>query len=56
MKGWTKRAAGALLLLLGIAAGARVIYSLLRPLLPLLICALALIVVYSVLLGFWRRL
>lgn len=56
MKGWMKRATGALFLLLGIAAGARLIFALLMPLLPLLIWALALIVVYAVALGFWRRL
>jgi len=56
MKGWMKRATGALLLLLGIAVGARLIYNLLLPLLPLLICTIALIAIYAVLLGFWRRL
>ncbi len=51
-----KRATGALLLLLGIAVGARVIYSLLAPLLPLLISGFALVIVYAVTLGLWRRL
>jgi len=56
MKGWMKRTTGALFLLLAIAYGARIIYALLVPLLPLLICALVLIFIYAVALGFVRRL
>jgi hypothetical protein len=56
MKGGMKRATGALLLLLGIAIGARVIYALFLPLLPLLICGLLLLGIYRLALGFWNRL
>jgi hypothetical protein len=56
MEGLARRALGALVLLLGIALGARVIYSLFIPLLPLLICGVALLVVYHVATRFWRRL
>jgi hypothetical protein len=56
MKGWTKRATGALFLLLGIAVGARIVFSLLVPVLPWLIWAVVLIGVYYLALGFWRRL
>lgn len=56
MKGLVKQATGALFLLIGIAAGARVMYALLVPLLPILLCAAALIIVYVVALRFWDRL
>lgn len=55
MKGWLKRATSALVLLVGIALSARLIYGLLLPLLPLLICALVLIGIYAVVFGFWRH-
>ena len=51
-----KRTTGALLLLLGIAAGARVIYALLRPELALIIYGLVLIGVFATALGLIRRL
>lgn len=56
MKGWMKRTTGALLLLLGVAAGSRLIYALLVPELPLLVYGLLLLGVYAIALGFVRRL
>jgi hypothetical protein len=56
MKGLLKQATGALVLLLAIAIGARVIFNLLVPTLPIIIGILALIVVYQVAFGFWHRL
>ncbi len=56
MKGITKHISGALFLLLAVAVGARIVYALLMPLLPLLIVALVLVLVYAVALGFLRRL
>jgi hypothetical protein len=56
VKGWMKRTAGALLLLLAVAAGARVIFALLMPLLSLLVYGLLLIGIYALVLGFFRRL
>jgi len=47
--GWAKRGLSALVLLLLIAIGARVIYGLLAPLLPVLGAVVALLVVYSLL-------
>ncbi len=51
-----KHAAGALALLMGIAVGAHMIYSLLAPLLPLLISGAVLVIVYATASGLWRRL
>jgi hypothetical protein len=56
MKGWLKRTSAAITLLLGVAVGARVVYALLVPLVPVLIFALVLILVCAVALGFVRRL
>lgn len=56
MKGIVKRAASALFLLLGIATGARVMYALLSPVVPLLVWVAVLIIIYYVALGFWQRL
>jgi hypothetical protein len=47
-EGWMKRGLSALVLLLIIAIGARVIYGLLAPLLPLLGAVVVLAVVYMV--------
>ena len=51
MKGWLKRVASALALLVAIAAGARLIYSLLVPVVPLLVCIVVVGVVLWVALG-----
>ena len=56
MKAWTRNVAGALFLLLGIALGARLIFAVLVPLLPLIIYGLFLAGVLAVALGFWRHL
>lgn len=53
--GWMKRGMSALVLLLIIAIGARVIYGLLAPLLPFLGAIVVLIVVYAVIFRGWRR-
>jgi hypothetical protein len=52
---WIHRIFSALVLLLVIAIGARVIYSLLAPLLPFLGGVAVLITVYVVLFRGWRR-
>lgn len=54
-EGWTKRGFSALLLLLVIAIGARVIYGLLAPLLPFLGVIVVLMVMYIVMFRGWRR-
>jgi hypothetical protein len=56
VKGITKRISGALFLLLAVAVGARIVYALLLPLLPLLVFGVVLVLVYAVALGFLRRL
>jgi hypothetical protein len=56
MKHWVKHVTAALLLLLGIAIGARVIFNLLLPTLPIIIGILALLAIYKVALGLWHRL
>jgi hypothetical protein len=56
VKSLMKRATGALFLLLGIAVGARVILALLAPVLPLVLSAAVLVIVYAITLGLWRRL
>jgi hypothetical protein len=53
--GWMKRGLSALVLLLVIAIGARVIYGLLAPLLPFLGAVVVLAVVYMVIFRGWRR-
>lgn len=53
--GWMKRGLSALVLLLVIAIGARVIYGLLAPLLPFLGAVVVLAVVYIVIFRGWRR-
>lgn len=53
--GWAKRGLSALVLLLIIAIGARVIYGLLAPLLPFLGAVVVLAVVYMVIFRGWRR-
>lgn len=53
--GWMKRGMSALVLLLIIAIGARVIYGLLAPLLPFLGAVVVLAVVYMVIFRGWRR-
>ena len=55
MKAWTKRVSGALLLLLGIALGARLIFALLVPVLPLLVVGVVMSVVYGLVFGRYRR-
>jgi uncharacterized protein (DUF2062 family) len=54
-EGWMKRGWSALILLLIIAIGARVIYGLLAPLLPFLGAVVVLAVVYMVVFRGWRR-
>jgi hypothetical protein len=53
--GWIKQAVSGLVLLLVIAIGARVIYELLAPLLPLLGATVVLVAVYVVLFRGWRH-
>jgi hypothetical protein len=53
--GWAKRGISALVCLLLIAIGARVIYGLLAPLLPFLGSVIVLAVVYMLLFRGWRR-
>jgi hypothetical protein len=54
-EGWMKRGMSALVLLLVIAIGARVIYGLLAPLLPFLGAIVVLFVVYLLIFPGWRR-
>jgi hypothetical protein len=54
-EGWMKRGTSALVLLLTIAIGARVIYGLLAPLLPFLGAIVVLGVVYLLVLRGWRQ-
>lgn len=53
--GLTKRILSALLLLVGIAVGARVVYGLLVPLLPGVIAIVALSAIYLMIFGRRRR-
>lgn len=48
---WTKKVWQALLLLLVVAAGARVVYGLLVPLVPVALVVIALIAIYVLLIG-----
>ncbi len=52
---WLKKVASAVAVLLLIAAAARLIYELLKPLIPGLIVFLALILIFGVAFGFFRR-
>ena len=52
---WMRRVIGAVLLLVGIAVGARVVYGLLVPLVPAAFAVAALAVVYLVVFQRWRR-
>ena len=53
--GWGKRLVRTLLLILGLAVVARVIYELLAPLLPLVIALLILAIAYLATTQQWRR-
>jgi hypothetical protein len=53
--GWGKRLVNMLLLVLGLAVVARVIYELLAPLLPLMIALLILATAYLATTQQWRR-
>lgn len=54
-RGWWWRVAGSLLLLAGIAIGARLIWEVLSPLLPVLLLGVGLVVVWAVVLRSFRR-
>jgi uncharacterized membrane protein YfcA len=52
--GWGGRVLSTLLLIIGIAVGARVVYELLRPLLPLVVALLILATAYLATTQQWR--
>jgi membrane protein YdbS with pleckstrin-like domain len=54
-RSWQRRALEALALLLAIAIGAHLVWSLLGPLLPFLGAVVVLAVVYTVIFRGWRR-
>lgn len=51
----SRRITGVLLLVVGIAVAARVVYDLLAPLLPLAVALLVVSGLYLVTVGHWRR-
>ncbi len=53
--GWRQRLVSTLALILGVAVAARVIYDLLRPLLPLVLAVLILLTAYLATTQQWRR-
>jgi hypothetical protein len=52
---WQAKAMSAVVVVLSVAVGARVVWELTAPLVPLLVVAVTLAAVYAVAFGRWRR-